>query len=99
MKVISNTSPLIALMKKNELLLLKQLFNEIFIPEAVRNEIIMTNNKYSGKIIEFQEAINDWILVKKVKNKSISEKNLGKGEKEAINLSLEFKDCLLLMDE
>ena len=39
-KVIVNSTPLIALCKAGELLLLKRMYEEITIPEAVYSEII-----------------------------------------------------------
>ncbi len=38
--VISNSTPLIAFIKKNELSLLKSLFNKVLIPKAVYDEIL-----------------------------------------------------------
>lgn len=38
--VISNSTPLIAFIKKNELPLLKSLFNKVLIPKAVYDEIL-----------------------------------------------------------
>ena len=40
--VISNSTPLIAFIKKNELSILKSLFKEIVIPKAVYDEILNT---------------------------------------------------------
>ncbi len=38
--VISNSTPLIVFIKKNELSLLKSLFNKVLIPKAVYDEIL-----------------------------------------------------------
>ncbi len=38
--VISNSTPLIAFIKKNELSLLKSLFNKVLIPKAAYDEIL-----------------------------------------------------------
>ncbi len=46
------------------------------------------------------EAIEKrWIKVKKLKQYKISDLNLGKGEREAINLRFEFDNASLLIDE
>jgi len=98
--VVSNSTPLIAFIKKNELFLLKSLFNKIFVPKAVYDEIlnIPKNLTKEGKILE-EEIKNKWIIVKEVKRLKFPELNLGKGENEAINMCLEVNDPLLLIDE
>ncbi len=97
---ISNSSPLIAFIKKKELNLLKKLFKEIIIPEAVYEELIAKAKKQEGQVKLLKEAIKDGlIIVKKLKNFKIADLNLGKGEKEAINLCFEIENPLLLIDE
>lgn len=96
---ISNTSPLIGFMKKKELDLLKLLFEELYIPQAVYNELTRSD-KQANQVKGLKEAIKEgWIKVKKVKQFTIPDLNLGRGEKEAINLSLEMENALLLIDE
>ncbi len=46
-KVIVNSTPLIALAEINMIHLLKQLYNEIYIPEAVFNEISVKSKSKS----------------------------------------------------
>lgn len=48
--VISNSTPLIAFIKKNELPLLKSLFNKLLIPKAVYDEILNLPQKFIGKL-------------------------------------------------
>ena len=97
---ISNSSPLIAFLKKKELNLLKKLFKEIIIPEAVYEELIAKAKKQEGQVKLLKEAIKDGlIIVKNLKNFKIADLNLGKGEKEAINLCFEIENPLLLIDE
>jgi len=97
---ISNSSPLIAFIKKKELNLLKKLFKEIIIPEAVYEELIAKAKKQEGQVKLLKEAIKDGlIIVKNLKNFKIADLNLGKGEKEAINLCFEIENPLLLIDE
>ena len=44
MLVVSDTTPIISLMKDNRLGILKDLFKEIIIPEAVYNELTSNPN-------------------------------------------------------
>ena len=46
LQIVSNTTPLISFLKKNELNTLKLLFNEILIPKVVYNEIIESSKDY-----------------------------------------------------
>ncbi|MBD3231025.1 MAG: hypothetical protein GF329_22790 [Candidatus Lokiarchaeota archaeon] len=99
MNYISNSSPLIAFIKKRELNLLKELFDQIFIPEAVYDELF-ASNEYIEQKRNLKKAIKDgWIIVKRLKNFKIGDLNLGDGENEAINLCLEINNSVLLIDE
>ena len=98
--VISNSTPLIAFIKKNELTLLQNLFDEIIIPRAVYNEIINIPKGLNQEKKVLDEEINkNWILIKDVKVLKFPELNLGKGETEALNLCLTLNNPLLLIDE
>ncbi|MHA1196776.1 MAG: hypothetical protein ACTSRH_16460 [Promethearchaeota archaeon] len=98
--VISNTTPLLAFLKKNELNLLKLLFNELLIPKAVFNEIVKHEGKYLNEIELLKYEIEQgWIKIKNVKLFKLSKLNLGRGEIEAINLCFEYESPLLLIDE
>lgn len=98
--IISNTTPLIAFIKKNELSLLKSLFKEIIIPKAVYDEILNTPSSLNkeGEIIK-KEIKKKWILIKEVTKPKFPELNLGRGETEALNLCIESNNPLLLIDE
>jgi len=98
--VISNSTPLIAFIKKNELSILKNLFKEIIIPKAVYDEILntpRTSNK-EGEILK-KELKKKWILIKEITTPKFPELNLGRSETEAINLCIELNNPLLLIDE
>ena len=100
LQIVSNTTPLIAFLKRNELNTLKLLFNEILIPKVVYNEIIETSKDYDKEKKILQNEIKEkWIKVQDVKSVKFPNLNLGKGEKEAINLCLEINSPLLLIDE
>lgn len=51
-KVIVNSTPLIALCKVNQLELLRELYTEITIPEAVFQEVTAKNDSVKRKILE-----------------------------------------------
>lgn len=92
--IVSNSSPLIVFSKINRLTLLEELFEEVFIPKAVFEEV--TKGRKGAEIVK-----NKWIKVKEVKDKDFAEylsKMLGKGEAEAIILAKECKSKLLIDD-
>ena len=97
--IVSNTTPLIAFLKKNELNLLKNVFNEILIPKAVYKEIIETSKDYDKEEILENEINKNWIKIHEIKSLKFPNLNLGKGETEAINLCFDISAPLLLIDE
>ncbi|MBY9008148.1 MAG: hypothetical protein KGD63_15515 [Candidatus Lokiarchaeota archaeon] len=98
--VISDTTPLLAFIKKNELGLLKTLFNQLIIPKAVYDEVLNTpkNLTNEGRIFE-DELKKNWISVRELESPKYPDLGLGKGENEAINLCIENENPLLLIDE
>lgn len=101
MIVISDTTPIISLLKINKLSLLQILFKNVIIPQAVYNELI-SNPKYTNEaVIIFNTS---YISIKKVENrKQVDElrnnSGLDIGESEAIAYSKMVNADLLLMDE
>lgn len=96
MLVISNTTPIISLCSVNKEFILKELFNEINIPNAVNNELI------SSKKVGFKFAENSWVNVFNIKNRqavNILLKDLDLGESEVIIGSLELKANVTIIDE
>ncbi|WP_029522479.1 DUF3368 domain-containing protein [Persephonella sp. KM09-Lau-8] len=96
-KVVSNTTPILSFIKLNRLDILRNIYKEITIPEAVYRELEEGKHKYYLNISK-----EDWIKISKVSNKRLVkqfEKILDTGEAEAITLALELKADLLLMDE
>lgn len=78
-KVICNTSPIIGLMAINRLSLLWQLFDEIFIPEAVKKELCAASPEHSKEIEEIKRNIEDGkFTVYQVHNAEIVKKLYGK---------------------
>ena len=98
--IISNSSPLIAFIKKRDLELLKKLFKNIIIPNAVYNELLNIPKNLEDEKKIFESAIKDkFIIIRKIKDFKIPDLNLGEGEIEAINLCFEIDNPLLLIDE
>lgn len=92
--MICNASPLIFLAKINQLYLLKKLFSRIYIPNSVKEEILI-EEKPGFTVID--KAIKEgWIKIKDLK-KSMN-LGLGEGEQDAISLALELKESLIIDD-
>ena len=99
MSVVSNASPLINLARIGKLDLLRQLYGELFIPEAVWREVVIEGIGQPGAD-EVKAAI--WIKRQSVTNTPLVRalrQELDAGEAEAIVLTLEIQAELLLMDE
>jgi len=99
MNVVSNASPLIALIRIGQLDLLRQLYGTIVIPEAVWNEVVVEGADQPGV-----EAVSSaaWIVRRTVTNRPLVhglQQELDAGEAEAIALAVEIDDAWLLMDE
>ena len=99
MSVVSNASPLISLARIGKLDLLHQLYDELFIPEAVWHEVVIEGVGQPGAD-EVKAA--SWIKTQSVTNTPLVHalrQELDAGEAEAIVLTLETQAELLLMDE
>ncbi len=96
-RVVSNTTPIISLLKINKLYILKELYGTVFVPQAVYYEIEEGKNKpyYCDLTIE------PWIIIKEIKNKQSRGFlfDLDEGEAEAIILAKELNAELILLDE
>ena len=101
MIVISDTTPIITLIKINHIDLLEKLFGEVFIPEAVFHELT-TNTAFADEA-EIVKA-SSFLKVKTVQNQqslSILQavSGLDDGESEAIILAGELGSDALIIDE
>ncbi|MDE6714558.1 MAG: DUF3368 domain-containing protein [Lachnospiraceae bacterium] len=101
MIVVSDTTPIISLMKAGQLELLQKLFGVVYIPEAVYRELT-ENETFSGEVKIIQAC--EFIYVEEVDNeKSViilrNFTGLDAGESEAIILADEKHSDVLLMDE
>lgn len=101
MIIISDTTPIISLMKAEQLDLLQKLFHEVIIPEAVFLELV-SNTKFQKEAQIIRNC--PYISVEEVvdtKSVNIFRRvtGLDAGESEAIVMADEKKADLLLMDE
>ncbi len=99
MIVVSNTSPIMNLAVAGHLNLLEQLYDRIFIPEAVLQELSTIRSEQLG-VLTIQ--VPSWIEKRSVVNRSLVNAlllELGIGEAETIVLALEMKADLMLLDE
>ncbi len=101
MIVISDSTPLISLMKAARLEILESLFQEVFIPEAVFSELTV-NPKYAAEAELIRKS--PFIKVVSVKEKKAVDihrraSGLDLGESEAIVYADDNKADVLLMDE
>lgn len=101
MIVISDTTPIIALLKANCLELLEKLYGKVLVPEAVYREL--TENTVFAQEAETIKSISFLavVAVENVKSVSVlrSVTGLDAGESEALIMYDEQKADLLLMDE
>ena len=96
MVIVSDTSPVTNLIKIGELDLLKNVFENIIIPQTVYEELCVLDKQ---KVI-LEQA--DWITVMDLKNSTLTTALLlevDKGEAEAIALAIELEADYLLIDE
>lgn len=96
--IISDTGPLIALAKTNNLFILQQLFQQVIIPEAVFQELHLSSYKQGVDLLNHAIHGDKWLEVKKIKHppkKEISN-TLDKGEAEAVTLAKELGKMLLI---
>lgn len=101
MIVVSDTTPMISLLKIDRIDLLEKLFGKVFIPQAVYNELV-EDTRFQNEAEQIKRSL--FIIVKQVKNPetvSVLKRvtGLDQGESEAIILSDEIQADILLMDE
>lgn len=101
MIVVSDTTPIISLMKAGQLKLLYHLFGVVYIPQAVYRELVV-NATYAEEVRLVETC--EFLVVEEVNNeKSVTIlqnfTGLDAGESEAIILADEKHSDVLLMDE
>ncbi len=99
MKIVSNSTPLIALSRINEFDLLRIIFSSITVPSAVYNEVVLEGTGRPG----VKEVANaTWIIKRDVQNLlavSMLQMDLDRGDAEAVVLAKELGADYLLLDE
>jgi len=105
--VVSDSTPLIYLAKIGRLNLVKDVFEKVFIPEAVFNEAVTqgkTLNMSDASIIE--KAVRIWIIREPVKPEVDAEfrfldtnTRLGSGEKEALKICKQLSADYFIADD
>lgn len=97
LKIVSNTTPLISLLKLSRLDILRELYGQVFIPTAVYIEI------EAGKHKDYYQDLSklDWIKIIPVEDKQAVKYflDLDAGEAEAIVLATELGADLVILDE
>lgn len=96
-KIISNTTPILSLLKINKLVLLKELYGKVTIPNAVFQEI------ENGKEKQYYQDLSllSWIEIADIKNleSRVYFTDLDDGEAEVLILAKEQNADLVIMDE
>ncbi len=96
-KIISNTTPILSLLKINKLDLLKRLYGKVTIPNAVFQEI------ENGKEKQYYQDLTllSWIEIAEIKNPDSRAffTDLDSGEAEVLILAKEQNADLVVMDE
>lgn len=99
MIIVSDSSPIINLAAIGHLDLLHQLYNQILIPQAIYNEIVLNGAGLPGA---HEVQTSSWIITQTVPDPilvKVLEAELDTGEAEALALAVTLKADLLLIDE
>jgi predicted nucleic acid-binding protein len=97
MRVISNTSPLIALAKLDKLNLLAQVFGKVLIPQLVYKEL--ERGCFYQEVDCFKVACDSFIEVVNVQNNRNFKRSLDLGECAVLSLALEIQADIVLIDD
>ena len=98
MIVVSDTSPITNLAAIGQLDLLRQIYGQVVIPEAVFQELTAAGGNHPGAVAQQL----DWVETRVVSNSILVnalQVELDQGEAEAIALAQELAADLLLIDE
>lgn len=97
LSVVSNTTPIISLLKLGRLELLRRLYGEIIIPKEVYREI----EKGKDKGYYSDLSILEWIHIKEIQDRHTLKYfiDLDAGEAETIVLAKEIEADLVIIDE
>ena len=99
---VSNASPLIALAKINHFALLRQLFQNIVVPEAVWEEVVVRGAGKPAAEAVLSAHQEGWLhqqLVKDALAVAVLRATLGPGESASIVLAREINASWILLDD
>jgi len=91
--IIGDSSALVALATMDRLDLLEKIFDTIYVPQAVYDEVTIS---YKPQSVKLQEFLTDKVVKVEL---DISKMGLGQGELEAITLYKDKKADFLLIDD
>ena len=97
MIVVSDTSPILSLALIGRLDLLRDLYGAIMIPDAVRSELIATEQDGAREVAQVA-----WIVTRPIDHDVVWKlllREIDRGEAEAIRLALQSNADILLIDE
>lgn len=100
--VVANASPLIALAKIDRFSLLKQLFGDILVPEAVWEEVVVQGAGKSAAELAVSAEQEAWCQRQSIEDTlavKVLQATLGAGEAEAIILAQEVEARWVLLDD
>jgi predicted nucleic acid-binding protein len=102
LRAVVDSSSLIGLAKIGKFELLKELFAEVYIPDAVYKEVVIEGKGEPGSE-ETEKAIKDGWIIRKYAADIIAvqalSSTLGKGEAEVIILCKELNSAFAVLDE
>jgi len=97
MKVISDTSPINYLLLINQVDILPKLFEEIIIPDAVKDEMLDINSP--AQVQQWIRNPPNWLIIQSILELDTTLPELGRGEQSAISLVKTISADLLIIDE
>ncbi len=97
--IVADTSPINYLILIGHIDILEQLFEKVFMPAAVRNEL--ADKEAPSAVREWIAAPPAWLEIRSVATDTgdVAMQRLNEGEQEAITLAVSLKADLLLIDE
>lgn len=99
MIIVADAGPLIALAKVNHLFILRDLFQEVVIPHAVKDELRLGENRPGSSRLTNAVNSGKWLRVETASaDQGVGSFQLDVGETEAIHLAKRL-DVPLLIDE
>ncbi len=96
--VVADAGPLIALATAGRIELLSGLFEQVLIPEAVREELKPNSDRAGARELRLAMAPGKWLKIRKLRAHKPLSSMLDAGENQAILLAIQVKAPLLIDD-